>query len=114
MTKGKITAILFLIVLVAGCAHDKWTRNDTYRHIALTTVMAIDWLQTKEIARNDDYEETNPILGEDPSQMQVDAYFLGAWAATTATWRKWFQFGVIGVETGYVIHNHAIGIRISF
>jgi dimethylglycine dehydrogenase len=47
--------------------------------------MMADYLQTLEISRNPDkYYERNPILGNHPSQGEVTAYFVGAYALMTA------------------------------
>ena len=81
----------------------------------------IDYLQTKEIAKNDDYYERNPILGEHPSQTEVDLFFLGGAIFKTVTvhftkkeYRPYLQTGYILGSSIAIINNHAIGVRINF
>lgn len=128
----KLLWILSILLLLAipSLAHDEWTKIDTVRQLTFTVVECIDWLQTKEIARNPNYYETNPYLGKHPSQKKVDTYFAsclighalvsyllpakveiyGYKMSPRATW----QYFWIGVEAGYTAHNYNIGIRIPF
>lgn len=117
--------IRYLMILFTlfcfSCAGHQWTRDDTIRHAVFTGVLAVDWLQTREIAKNDDFYETNPILGKEPDTNEVDLYFASSWLLTTGVaymlpdrYRKAFQYIIIGVEAGYVGHNYNLGIRINF
>ncbi len=114
--------LTFAAIMLGGCANNQWTRGDTYRHAALTGLMAADYLQTLQIARNpDDYHECNPILGEHPSPEKVTAYFLSSYAIITAASyalpadvRPWLQYAVIGVEAGAVANNLSIGLTFGF
>ena len=112
---------LALIALVlTGCAG--WTKNDTYRHTALTALIAVDYAQTMKIAREpENFKENNPILGEHPSEQEVTLYFASAYALTTATamllppeYRKWFQYIVIGGQVGVVANNFHVGLGFGF
>lgn len=115
--------ICFLICLipVTTLAVDEWTKKDTTYQAVFLTLMAADWLQTKEIARNPNYYERNPILGKYPSQNEVDIYFLstaivhaGIAYYLPKKYRRYWQYIFIGIQAGCVGHNYNTGIRISF
>jgi len=98
-----------------------WTRADTEYQAVFVAVTAIDWLQSKEIARNPEFSETNPILGSNPDQNKVNAYFASCLLAHTAIayylpkkYRRVWQCCWIMVEGGYVLHNLSAGVRINF
>jgi hypothetical protein len=108
--------------LLSGCANGAWSRADTYRQAAVIGVGAVDWLQTREIAKNPEkYYEMNPILGSHPSTKEVDAYFAACALAHTGVamalppkWREPWQYLWIGLEAATVAHNYNIGIKIDF
>ncbi len=118
----KIVCMVLSLACVSCGAGGKWTRQDTYRHAALTTLMSVDYLQTMKIARNpDDYHEHNPILGKHPSEEEVTTYFISAYLLTTAAaialpepYREYFQYGVIGIEGVAVGNNLSIGLGFGF
>ncbi len=112
--------IFFLSVAPAYCG-DEWTTEDTAYQSAFLAITAIDWLQTKEIARDPAHKESNPILGSNPGQNEIDMYFAGCAIAHTAIayylprkYRRIWQYVWIGVEAGYVGYNYNAGIRINF
>ena len=111
---------LIILILFAGCTltPDKWSAQDYAMQSLVVGTKAVDWLQTKEIARNDDYYERNPILGENPSQTEVNLFFLagsiletGAVHFTKSEYRPYVQTIFIGVNSAFVIHNYSIGVR---
>ena len=113
-------AILILLFSIPVYA-DEWTQEDTAWQATTLLIMGADWLQTKEIARNPKYTETNILLGSYPSQNEVDAYFLGcAIIHTTISYylpkkyRRYWQYVFIGVEAGCVAHNINAGVKIKF
>lgn len=119
----KILSISILICLmpILSLAGDKWTQEDTAYQAVFITALSCDWLQTKEIARNPNYYETNFILGKYPSQNEVDFYLLSAAILHTGIayylpkeYRRIWQCFWIGVEMNCVRHNYSSGIRINF
>ena len=79
----KIILIIFLLLGTKSHAIDlekyykePLTEKDKSLIVASTILQGIDMLQTLEIANNDKYYETNPILGKHPSEFQVIAYFV--------------------------------------
>ena len=130
----KIVAMFTLLLLVSGCA--TWSKKDIAREAAWQTLNYVDWTQTRKIARHpENYSETNPILGKYPSLEEVNLYmgtsallhpiiahYIPTWMEATGvfpqTWvensRAVFQYITIGINTGNVVHNYNIGLRISF
>ena len=125
-----ILFILLFLVSPALAEDNKWTKADTARQLTFTAITGVDWLQTKEIARNPKYYETNPYLGKYPSQRKVDTYFafcvsghaIISYLLPTKMEiyecrinpREVWQYFWIGVEAGYVGHNYNVDIRIRF
>jgi hypothetical protein len=99
-----------------------WDRTDSLLLTTALSAMAIDWGQTRSIARNPArFTEGNPILGPHPSVARVDRYFALAMLGTagvagilTPTPRKWFLGGVTAVEVVVIISNRGAGIRANF
>lgn len=115
--------IIFLICLIPTItfAGDMWTKKDTTYQAVCLTLKAVDWLQTKEIARNPNYYETNPVLGKYPSQNEVDIYFLSTAIIHTGIayylpkeYRRIWQCIFIGIQAGHVSHNINTGVKIHF
>jgi len=126
---GAVAAIIILMVGLFvmsffGCAASRkdWSKEDTYRQVAVTSLMAIDYMQTMEIARDPEkYHENNPILGEHPSEAEVTAYFLMSYAVTSGislmlpdNFRPWWQYLIIGIEGGATANNFSIGLGFGF
>lgn len=115
---------LIFTLLLYGCAStpfENWTAADTARQAAWTAVHGVDWAQTREIAKNPEYYERNPFLGDHPSTAEVDAYMAGSLAVCTLVsgllepkYRRLFQYLSIGVSTTAVVNNYHIGVRVGF
>ena len=114
---------LFLIALLLpsfACA-DEWTSVDTNREIAYQSLAIVDWLQTRNIARDPGYWEQNVILGSHPSIARINQYFaltgIAHYFVSKALPEKYrapFQYVSIGVEVGAVGHNFSIGVSAKF
>ncbi len=117
----RLHKLLFILVFLTGCGHfDRWTREDKILQGIQLGVQGIDWLQTREIVDDPYYWETNPYIGEDPTTIDVDRYFImSAGLGTLVThilpqeYRKYWLSFRIGVSSNAVIHNYHIGIRIK-
>jgi hypothetical protein len=123
MKKYYVLITMFtLFVVQTTTASDDWSNEDYYRHAAVTTLKAIDFLQTMKIARDpQNYHEKNPILGRHPSETDVELYFIGTYAAQTALvyflpsdYRTWAQYLFIGLSGACVINNFSIGLGFGF
>lgn len=67
------------------------------------------------------YNEYNPFLGREPSVAEVNRYFIAALGGTAlisyampTKYRRYFLGGVIVLESLVVLHNHRIGLHISY
>jgi len=130
MRKGLIIFLLFFLILPLSANCDSWTAEDTVRQTIFTAITCVDWLQTKEIADNPRFYETNKILGRDPSQGKINRYFILALTGhVLASWlmpskmnikgyiihpRAIWQYLSIGVESGFVCHNYNIGVSLHW
>ena len=112
--------ILVAIFIFPSFAHaDEWTSADTYREVAYQSLAAVDWLQTRSIAKDPaQWCEQNTYLGKHPSVQSVNRYFALTGLAHVAIskmlpekYRAPFQYVSIGVEVGAVAHNFSIGIE---
>src|SRR3990167_2148379 len=111
-------SILVFFCLVSVAHADEWTKADTYRQAAVTTLLVADWAQTRYIAKRpcenagggtqcqDPYLEKGlalPFIGEHPSVGRVNSYFiagiLGNYAISHTLprdWRNAWQYFWIG------------------
>ena len=131
--------IFYTLVLIAALGledawgAERWTKTDTERQMLFTVITAIDWGQTRDIAKvcrnnaglhtdpNHDgrwVKEINPFLGECPSLQKVDTFIPASMLLHYVVarqlpqpYRKYWQYAWIGIETTAVINNHSIGMR---
>jgi hypothetical protein len=114
--------LVCLLTIASSARADEWRDADTYREATYLTLHALDWLQTRNIARDPTrWHEQNPILGAHPSVGRVDGYFALAGLAQyaiarylPAEYREAFQYVGIGFEGGMVSHNFSLGIGVHF
>ena len=97
------------------------TDTDKAGIIAFNILQTIDLLQTLEITRNDNYYETNPILGRDPSDALIFSYFIARGIAHYHTtkmipekYRNVWHGANILYNYDVIQDNHNLGIRINF
>lgn len=112
---------IILLITTSSAYADEWTSTDTKREVAYQSLAVVDWLQTRNIARNPDYWEQNVLLGNHPSVARVNQYFaltgIAHYFISEALPEKYrapFQYISIGVEIGAVAHNFSIGITVKF
>ena len=103
------------------CYKEDLTEVDKANIVLFNILQGIDMLQTLEIANNDAYYETNPILGKHPSETAVVTYFIARGFAhyhvTKMIPQKyrniWHGYNVI-YNYDVIRDNHELGIRINF
>ena len=115
--------LLFCLALLSCPAHaDDWTGTDTGLEVAWQVAHAIDWGQTRYIAKHpQDFRELNPILGDHPSVGRVNTYFIATGLAHygISQWlspsnRRGWQTITIIFAVATVSRNHQIGVKIDF
>ena len=118
----KLLVIALTLISFNACAFDEWSEADKTREAVYLAVDTVDWLQTRNIARNPDkFFETNYYLGEHPSVGKVNGYFItimlvhvGIVTALPSKYRSTFQYTSIAYEVSYVAGNYRLGISTKF
>lgn len=129
---GIALALVMNVCHGEGLSVDDWSITDTYRESAFVALSIIDWRQTMDIAKHpqtcganqkcdSELVETSEILGEHPSNAQINAYFsLGITAHVIVAlllpenFRAPWQAAGIVLEGYYVAHNFRVGLSASF
>ncbi len=118
-----ITVLVLLFFIPAkGMAADKWSKRDIWAEVVWQGLWAVDYLQTRIIAKNPArYREANPLLTRHPSVTKVNVYFLTLALLHPAIThylpkkhRPIWQFLSITLSTVAVAKNLSIGIRMDF
>jgi hypothetical protein len=80
-----------------------------------------DWRQTLDIKNHPNAREGNPLLGTNPTDAQVNRYFISATAtqylianALPEKWRDRWIAGGIGLEIAVVGRNYRLGMNAGF
>jgi hypothetical protein len=118
----KTIIIIFSALVLSSCAKypfEGWTKGDTIRQVANAGLSGIDWMQTNEIASNQEFREFNPVLGENPSTSTINVFFpvtiladaLIAGCLAPGKPRQTWQYINMGARAVIVINNHRIGVR---
>jgi len=120
--------LLFLLICTSANAIDlekyykeDLTEIDRANIVLFNVLQGIDMLQTLEIANNDAYYETNPILGKHPSEAEVVTYFIArglvhyqATRMIPQRYRNFFHGYNVVYNYNVIRDNHQLGIRIDF
>ena len=125
-----LVAIFMCIIVSAGKSNaldlkkyhkEDLTKVDKANIVLFNVLQGIDMLQTLEIANNDDYYETNKVLGKHPSEAHVVAYFVARGIAhyhltniVPAKYRNFFHGYNVIYNYNTIKDNHELGIRIDF
>ena len=118
ISKLLAAAGLISCALVAHAA-DPWSESQQASGIALGTLLVVDYLQTRQIAKQPEtYHEINPVLGKHPSLSTVNTYFAGAAIlgylaldALPSDMRSWALGAGIVLELAVTAHNNTIGLK---
>ena len=113
-----IALIVFIFSYSSAFANDS---TDSWKKTA-NVLLAIDWLQTRDIASSNGYfRETNLLLGPRPSLNSVNNYFLTSMALLNLSdyllpqrYAKIVYQAVTIIEVSAVTHNTHIGVRLKF
>lgn len=112
--------LIILLLLFLPTSGGAWEKTDSYKEAAYLTVHVMDWLQTRYIAKSDDFYELNPILGKYPSMGKVNTYFLITGIGHVLVSyilpqkiRNFWQAITFILESGVVGRNLAIGVRFN-
>ena len=122
MFKNQCKFFIILIVLLGtGWYSAKATADTNWFQVAANTTLVADWAQTRYIAHSDDHFEKNPIMGRNPSDNDVNKYFITAIILNNVigellppTYSKIFYASVTVVQTHVVLRNFSLGVRLRF
>jgi hypothetical protein len=121
-SRGILIASAAFFLCSTASAIEPFSKDDFARQAAYTVVTVADWAQTRYIARHlDQFYETNPLLGREPSIGRVNNFFCASLAlnaavalALPARYRPVWQYGSIVYEFYLVRGNARIGIGMTF
>lgn len=118
--KYLLSAMAFILPI--HCQAQEWTDTDTAYEAVYLVLHTADWAQTRYIAaHSEQFNEDNQFLGNDPSDSEVNRYFIltgllhtGIAYALPEKWRRGFQIVTISIEASVVSHNYRIGVNMNF
>jgi hypothetical protein len=117
MQVSRFIPVICTVILLTGCVSTPlkgWTKQDTYRQLAITGLIMVDWVQTEEIKSNPQWEELNSIADSVESYIYFPAGALlnfGVSAILEPKYRKTWQILWIGGEGATVLRNRVIGVK---
>lgn len=126
MNKPVITVFSILTIFLAlfftiPCKAESWSKEQKQLAGIATTLMVVDWAQTRHIANNPHkFHELNPLLPNHPSIGQVNRHFIisgliiGALAHNLPQYRSLLLKTYIGYQTINTVRNYHIGIKMEF
>lgn len=92
-----------------------------YMLIGSLTLHAVDWMQTRQIAKSSRYQEDNILLGHHPDVKAVNAYFIltgviliQAHYLLPKRLRNTLHIFYMLNQTAFVLSNANIGVKIRF
>lgn len=118
---GLLLSLLLILVTCSGCAHDPWSKPDIAREALYIGVSVVDMGQTLDIKNHPELRETNPLLGDHPSDGRIKTFFVTTrvlhimavhWMP--AEWRATFQGIGIGYQFATVVSNNRLGLSVNF
>jgi hypothetical protein len=124
-------AVLLLLLSIAARSkadenYGNFITTQPKLEFVFDAALAADMLTTADIKNHPPLIETNPLLGQHPSDGKIAAYGLGVAALHAAITYEMVSQGVpkpivtaweligIVVEAGYTAHNYRLGMRIKF
>ena len=115
----KPTLLIFALLFARpGLAADEWTERQAIQQAGFTLLLAVDWAQTRDIQNHPGFQESNPILGEHPTDKEIDQYFVAAAVGHAVIthflpteWRDAWQYTWIGIEANTTVENYRLGVR---
>lgn len=119
--KTILAALLLSFCAVASATDRSWSDSQIRWAAGAAVLHAIDWGQTRDIARQpDSYHERNPILGPHPTLGDVNRHFIvfGAVTAALVHFLPQYRDTLLKVYVGYQMvnttRNFSIGLRLNF
>ncbi len=109
----KTIRLICLIICLTGCS--SWSKETKVMYGAAVATQALDFLQTHEILKNDNFYEMNPLVTTETFEtyiVSVNILILIAAHFIPDKYRKMFFSYIVGAEVINVWHNYEQGVRI--
>ena len=116
----KTLTISILIILLTGCAFKDWSRTDQILFTSFTALNVADILQTREAMKpGNGFKEGNPVLAklgpDGATAVKLGFNGLSYYAFDKNPQLRTPGLIILNVLMGAcVVHNHRIGVRVSF
>jgi hypothetical protein len=109
------SAVLAVTLAVSGCS----SMPEDPLYYTMQATRAVDMCTNLGVADNPSLKETNPILGESPSDGEVVLFALAGMAVQHWTykkfekygWHKWFAGAATLINGAVVANNYNVGAR---
>jgi hypothetical protein len=86
-----------------------------------TLALSADWIQTRDIKNHPEYKESNPILGDYPSDARIDIYFasvvvINAVLGKTLSekWANRYLASMTVLQMAVAGRNATMGLKVNF
>jgi hypothetical protein len=110
-----------MLLTLLGCAVQPLSAKEWKWEAAVLTAGLIDYAQTRDIKNHPELYETNPLLGENPSDTRIRNYFIAAGLAHVGVthllprpYRMPWQLGWLSIQLINMQNNHRLGLRLDF
>lgn len=122
MLKKIVNTLIITILLAAPAqASDSWTKNEIIKQGIYGVITLIDVKQTQQGIQSGEFREGDPLLGEYPTNKEIDEHFLSLFIVHTLVAnyfntenRKILQDVSLIIGVTNASRNHMIGARINF
>jgi hypothetical protein len=116
-----IVSFAFWLAVLPSAHADDWTTGQKAAEAGYLAAVVVDWHQTREGQATPGMRETNPVLGDHPSNAKVNAWFIGsnvaqfliADALPSDLRNYWLTAGIV-FEFSVVKNNKEIGLKVQF
>ncbi len=107
----KTIRLICLVICLTSCS--TWSKETKIIYGAAVATQAVDFLQTHEILKNDNFNEMNPLITAETFEtyiISVNTLILIAAHFMPDDYRKMLFSYITGAEVVSVWHNYELGI----
>lgn len=114
---------LFLLLPYNANAYQQWSSSKKVLYTISITSIVLDWGTTLDLVNryDENYYETNKLLGQRPTRGEVNLFFVGTIGLTHSAakylshpWDSLFLVSRIYLNGGAALHNLNIGLNFKF
>jgi len=108
--------LLIFLFSFSAMADTDWAR------VAMNTAVVLDWAQTRDIRNHADLQESNKLLGPNPTDAEINRFFILILASynlvgeylISEKYQAYFYAGIGMAHADSVMHNHSVGVTFKF